>query len=318
MRERHLGVEPAGGARVQRRARRRGRRPPRARSTARARRRARRSRARGARTARPGAARRRRRSRGRCSPPARGPGAWSRARCRRARCGARRSRPGWRPGARRAAGRPRSAPRCEVEPDVDVARLRLALADRGRGVRAASARSTGSRRGSACWLRASTISESSSACVRSAASSTTSPIWRSSAAEASGSASATSTSARMMVSGVRSSWLALATKRRWPSKAAARRSSIPSSVSARSRSSSRGPVHGDPLVEPLLGDALREAGDPAHRRQRAAGDHVAERDRDQQHADAGEHSTGRRAARAPARRSPAAACGRPGGARSTS
>ena len=50
--------------------------------------------------------------------------------------------------------------------------------------------------------------------------------------------------------------------------------------------------HRDPLVEPLLGDALREPGDPAQRRERAAGDHVAERDRHQQHADAGEQVLG--------------------------
>ena len=73
-------------------------------------------------------------------------------------------------------------------------------------VRPATARSSGSRRGSACWLRASTISESSSTCVRSAASSTAPPMWRRSGTSASGSASATSTSARMTVSGVRSSW----------------------------------------------------------------------------------------------------------------
>ena len=51
----------------------------------------------------------------------------------------------------------------------------------------------------------------------------------------------TSSSVRTIASGVRSSCEALATKRRWLSKAASSRSSIESKVSASSRSSSRGP-----------------------------------------------------------------------------
>ena len=47
-------------------------------------------------------------------------------------------------------------------------------------------------------------------------------------------------------------------------------------------------VHRDPLVESLLGDALRQPGHLAQRRERAAGHQVAERDRHQQHPDARE------------------------------
>ena len=58
---------------------------------------------------------------------------------------------------------------------------------------------------------------------------------------ASGRRIATSTSARLIVSGVRSSCEALATKRRWPSKERSSRSSIVSKVSASSLTSSFGP-----------------------------------------------------------------------------
>ena len=55
--------------------------------------------------------------------------------------------------------------------------------------------------------------------MRSAASTTTAPISRSSPGPALGSASVTSASVRITVSGLRSSWLALATKRSWASNA---------------------------------------------------------------------------------------------------
>ena len=70
---------------------------------------------------------------------------------------------------------------------------------------------------------------------------TASPIPRSSAVLASGSASATSISVRMIASGVRSSCEAWATKWRWLANAPSRRPSMPSKVSASSRSSSAGP-----------------------------------------------------------------------------
>ncbi len=57
--------------------------------------------------------------------------------------------------------------------------------------------------------------------MRSAASITTVPISRSSPGPAEGSASATSASVRITVSGLRSSWLALATKRSCASNARA-------------------------------------------------------------------------------------------------
>jgi hypothetical protein len=58
------------------------------------------------------------------------------------------------------------------------------------------------------------------------------------------------------VSGVRSSWAALATKRFCASYALCRRSSSPSTVSARFRSSSRGPREGESLVDVAGGDPL--------------------------------------------------------------
>ncbi|MNW57154.1 hypothetical protein D3C74_349340 [compost metagenome] len=66
------------------------------------------------------------------------------------------------------------------------------------------------------------------------------PRWRVSWC-VSGSSSATSRTVRLIVSGVRSSCEALATKRRCPSNDRSRRSSIASNVSARSLSSSSGP-----------------------------------------------------------------------------
>ena len=77
--------------------------------------------------------------------------------------------------------------------------------------------------------------------MRSLVSCTTWAMARSSRSPASGSDSVTSTSVRTIASGVRSSCDALATNRRWLSKAPSRRLSIVSKVSASSRSSSRGP-----------------------------------------------------------------------------
>ena len=77
--------------------------------------------------------------------------------------------------------------------------------------------------------------------MRVLASPTTPAIARRSSVEAFGSSSVTSSSVRTMARGVRSSCDALATKRRWLSKAFSSRPSIESKVSASSRSSSRGP-----------------------------------------------------------------------------
>ena len=71
------------------------------------------------------------------------------------------------------------------------------------------------------------------------ASRTTSPIRRSSSTSAAGSDSVTSTSVRITDSGVRSSWLALATNRRCASNAACSRSSMSSKLAASSATSSR-------------------------------------------------------------------------------
>jgi hypothetical protein len=106
---------------------------------------------------------------------------------------------------------------------------------------AASDRSTGSLALSWRSLRASVSRPSISRSLRSLASRTRSAIARSSAGLVSRSASATSTSVRVMARGVRSSWEALATKRRWVSKAVSSRASIWSKVSASSFSSSSGP-----------------------------------------------------------------------------
>jgi hypothetical protein len=77
--------------------------------------------------------------------------------------------------------------------------------------------------------------------LRATAVRTVSAMRRSSAPVAWGSARVTSTSVRMMASGVRSSCEALATKSRCASKAASSRASMPSKVSASARSSSLGP-----------------------------------------------------------------------------
>ncbi len=72
-------------------------------------------------------------------------------------------------------------------------------------------------------------------------SSTCSQVARKVVTVALGSESTISSRARTAVSGVRSSWDALATKRRWASNAPSSRPSRPSIVSASSRSSSGGP-----------------------------------------------------------------------------
>ncbi len=82
-------------------------------------------------------------------------------------------------------------------------------------------------------------------------------MCRSSASLASRSASATSSSVRMMASGVRSSCDALATKWRWLANAVSSRSSIPSNVSASSLSSSAGPVK--PIRSPRFSPETRRA-----------------------------------------------------------
>jgi hypothetical protein len=88
----------------------------------------------------------------------------------------------------------------------------------------------------------------------------------------------TSTSARITVSGVRNSWLALATNRgRQAVEHAVDRVGQLAQLVGRA-------AHRDPLVHPLLGHPAREAGHAAQRRERAAGDEVAERHRHQQRA----------------------------------
>src|SRR5690606_33411289 len=98
-----------------------------------------------------------------------------------------------------------------------------------------------SRRPDCASLRASTSSASTRALARSEASRTTRPMRRSSSRSASGSSRVTSTSVRITANGVRSSWEALATNRRWVSNASASRSSIASKVAANSATSSSAP-----------------------------------------------------------------------------
>ena len=69
-----------------------------------------------------------------------------------------------------------------------------------------------------------------------------------------GLASATSASERITVSGLRSSWLAFATKRRWESKDCSSRSSMSSKVRASSLQLVLRTGQRDALVEALLGD----------------------------------------------------------------
>jgi hypothetical protein len=97
-----------------------------------------------------------------------------------------------------------------------------------------SARSTKERSVTSGSERASSSSPPSSRSWRVLTSSSVSPSWRSSG-EAARRCIATSSSARLRASGVRSSWEALAMKRRWPSKAWSRRASMTSKVSASSQ-----------------------------------------------------------------------------------
>ena len=126
--------------------------------------------------------------------------------------------------AQRAPGRRRASPRPR----------RAATSAPGRPARRA-------RPGAGCAPAPS--GPSSSASVRSAASITPAPIARSSSHSASGSASATSASVRITVSGRRSSWLALATKRRCASKAA-RASRASSRAPASDPAQTRRPTEG--------------------------------------------------------------------------
>ena len=133
------------------------------------------------------------------------------------------------------------------------ARRRLARGRPGPRV-VMSARSTGSRWSRPRWLRARVSSASISV---PAAGRWRARLrrwrgrWRRSAW---GSARATSSRVRVRVSGVRSSWEALATNCRWASKAASSRASRPSMVSARSFSSSPGPGTASRSVQVVLGD----------------------------------------------------------------
>ena len=106
--------------------------------------------------------------------------------------------------------------------------------------RAMSARSTGVRSVRPCSLLARVSRPSISRSWRWLTASSVAPGRRSDSS-ASGSSSATSTRARVIVSGVRSSWEALATNRRWLSKERSSRLSMASKVPARSLISSPGP-----------------------------------------------------------------------------
>ena len=133
-------------------------------------------------------------------------------------------------------------------------------------------------RSSACSERASISRPSISRSCRALTASSVSPSWRSSGG-ASGRPSATSSSVRLMASGVRSSCEALATNRRWPSNARSSRSSIASNVSASSLTSSCGPVSAIRSCRSAVGDPARGLGDLVQRPQRPAGDQPADADR---------------------------------------
>ena len=105
---------------------------------------------------------------------------------------------------------------------------------------AISDRSTGMRLATCPSLLARVSSPSMISSLRRLVASTVSTSWRSSAGTQPP-AIATSSIVRLVASGVRSSCEALATNWRWPSKAASRRSSMASKVSASSLSSSSGP-----------------------------------------------------------------------------
>ena len=179
-----------------------------------------------------------------------------------------------RPELGRRAARPRGPPRSAASP-----RPRRRRAP-GRPARVAAGRA-GSAPGSAGSRAAPRCGGSPAPRTR--------PCARSSSRSGSGLASATSASERITVSGLRSSWLALATKRRCVSNETASRSSIELSVSPSSRSSSSGPLDGDALAEALLGDPPGGAAHPLERREHPPGDDPADHAGHQQHADERDH-----------------------------
>ena len=105
--------------------------------------------------------------------------------------------------------------------------------------------------------------------MRSFVSRTTTAIWRRSRSRASGSESVTSSSVRTIASGVRSSCEALATKRRWLSKAPSRRAEHRvEDVGELAQLVARAPEP-DALVQGALRDRARGGRDPRDRPQRA-------------------------------------------------
>ena len=191
-------------------------------------------------------------------------------------CGAGRCRRGW----RRGAGRQQPGP-VPVRVDVESAALNLfPAAEVGRPAQRREveqflALKPGEPRGLVAPRSAAPAARWRRARART--------CRRSDSIAASGSASATSTSVRSTVIGVRSSCEALATNRRWDSNARSSRPSSPSNVSASSFSSSSGPVEREALVQVALGDAARADAHRADRAQRPAGHQPAEPDRGQRH-----------------------------------
>ena len=108
-------------------------------------------------------------------------------------------------------------------------------------------------------------------------------VSRSESTDGLGSLSATSTSARSSVIGVRSSCEALATNRRCDSNAASSRPSSPSNVSPSSLSSSSGPSSASRSCRLSLGDPPGARAHRPHRTQRPPGHQPAEPDRDDRH-----------------------------------
>ena len=98
-----------------------------------------------------------------------------------------------------------------------------------------------------------------------------------------GSLWATSRRVCVIASGVRSSWEALAANRCCSPTCASSRARSPSTVSARSFSSSSGPGEREALVQVALGDLPRRRRHRAQGAQDPAGDQPAERDRDRGH-----------------------------------
>ena len=122
----------------------------------------------------------------------------------------------------------------------------LAAMSFARPVRAVSASRPRARRPESvnlpCWVRARTRKLSSSRSTWSSSARIRAASVAVVAGTGPGLARATSREARIVVSGVRSSWEALATKRRWASKEPSRRPRRSSMVSARSFTSSPGPL----------------------------------------------------------------------------